>query len=90
MIALAPDGRLWVANTGSGEVWLIDATTKALVTRVPAGRGTHGTAITPGGKLYITNTNDNTVTVVDINTQSVLSTIPVGNAPNGLTYLPNP
>ncbi|MEO5951780.1 MAG: hypothetical protein ABIQ44_04850, partial [Chloroflexia bacterium] len=64
--------------------------TKSLVTRVPAGRGTHGTAITPSGKLYVTNTNDNTVTVIDIATHKMLSTIPVGNAPNGLTFLPNP
>lgn len=94
MIALDPAGgstdKLWIANTGSAEVWLVDANSKALVTRIPAGRGTHGTVITPKGKLYVTNTNDNTVTVIDTSTQKVISTIPVGNAPNGLTFMPNP
>ena len=92
MIALegsGDTGKLWVANTGSGEVWLLDATTKALVTRIPAGRGAHGTAVTPAGKLYVTNTNDNTVTVIDTTTQKVLSTVPVGNGPNGLIFLPS-
>jgi YVTN family beta-propeller protein len=92
MIALdgsAGAGMLWVANTGSGEVWLVDAATKALVTRLPAGRGAHGTAVTPSGKLYVTNTNDSTVTIIDTNARSVLSTVPVGNGPNGLTFLPS-
>ncbi len=80
--------KLWVANTGSAEIWLIDPNTKALVTRIPAGRGTHGTVVTPSGKLYVTNTNDNTVTVIDTTSQKVLSTIPVGNSPNGLAFLP--
>jgi YVTN family beta-propeller protein len=80
---------LWVANTGSAEVWLIDAASRKLVTRIPAGQGTHGTAITPSGKVYVTNTNDNNVTVIDIATQKVLKTIPVGSSPNGLTFLPN-
>ena len=43
---------IWIANTGSGEVWLVDAATRKLVTRLPAGQGTHGTALTPSGKLY--------------------------------------
>jgi YVTN family beta-propeller protein len=90
MISLVNGGggdKLWIANTGSAEVWLVDAATRKLVTRVPAGQGTHGTALTPSGKLYVTNTNDNTVTVIDTNTQKVLTTIPVGTNPNGLTYM---
>jgi YVTN family beta-propeller protein len=79
--------KLWIANTGSAEVWLVDAATRKLITRVPAGQGTHGTALTPSGKLYVTNTNDSTVTVIDTTTQKVVTTIPVGSNPNGLTYM---
>ena len=61
-----------------------------LITRIPAGQGSHGTAVTPSGKLYITNTNDNNVTVIDIAGQKVVATIPVGQSPNGLTYMPAP
>jgi YVTN family beta-propeller protein len=80
--------QLWVANTGSGEVWLIDPVARKLITRLPTGRGAHGTAITQSGKLYVTNTNDNSVTVIDLATEKVLSTVPVGNGPNGIVYLP--
>ena len=82
--------KLWIANTGSAEVWLVDAATRKLITRVPAGQGTHGTALTPSGKLYVTNTNDSTVTVIDTTTQKVVTTIPVGSNPNGLTYMAAP
>jgi len=95
MMSIVPsaDGssdNLWVANTGAAEVWLIDAASRKLITRIPAGQGSHGTAVTPSGKLYITNTNDNNVTVIDIAGQKVAATIPVGNSPNGLTYMPAP
>jgi YVTN family beta-propeller protein len=92
MISLVDGGgnggdKLWIANTGSGEVWLVDAATRKLVMRLPAGQGTHGTALTPSGKLYVTNTNDSTVTVIDTANQKVLTTIPVGSNPNGLTFM---
>ncbi len=81
---------IWIANTGSAEVWLVDAATRKLITRLPAGKGSHGTAITPTGKLYVTNTNDNDVTVIDTAAQKVLTTIPVGTNPNGLTFMAPP
>ena len=91
MIAMRDSGgstQLWVANTGSGEVWVIDPATKKLVTRLATGKGPHGTAITPAGKLYVTNTNDNSVSVIDLAAQKVLQTLPVGNNPNGIAFLP--
>ena len=81
--------QLWVANTGSSEVWLIDADTQKLVTRVPVGKGAHGVVVTPSGKIYVTNSNDNTVSVIDQAEAKVLTTVAVGNNPNGLTFLPN-
>jgi YVTN family beta-propeller protein len=81
--------RIWAANTGSAELWLIDAATRKLVTRIPVGKGAHGVALTPSGKLYVTNADDSTVSVVDGAQEKVLVTIPVGNTPNGLTFLPN-
>jgi YVTN family beta-propeller protein len=58
------------------------------VTRVPVGKGAHGTVITPNGKLYVTNSEDSTVSVVDIAQQTLLATIPTGNYPNGITFVP--
>jgi YVTN family beta-propeller protein len=90
MLAFAPnaEGQLWVANTGSAEVWLIDAAERKLTTRIPVGAGAHGTVFTGAGKLYVTNTEDNTVSVIDVAGQKLLATIPVGNYPNGLTFVP--
>jgi YVTN family beta-propeller protein len=81
--------QIWAANTGSAELWLIDAVTRKLVNRVPVGKGTHGVVTTPTGKLYVTNAEDSTVSVVDAAQQKVLTTIAVGNMPNGLCFLPN-
>ena len=97
MLALEPSGaqdqsgqgRIWVAATGAGEVWVIDAATRNLVTRIPAGGGAHGVLMTPAGKVFVTNSNDGTVTIIDQASAKVLQTIAVGNNPNGLTYLPN-
>jgi YVTN family beta-propeller protein len=81
--------KLWVANTGSGEVWAIDPATRKLITRVTVGKGAHGVVATPSGKLFVTNSTDNTLSVVDSNTNQVLATLQVGSNPNGLTYVPN-
>lgn len=92
MIALeggAGQEKIWVSNTGSDELWLIDAPTRKLVTRIPVGKGAHGALGTPAGKLYVTNTEDATVSVVSMSENKVLATIGVGAYPNGLIYLPN-
>jgi YVTN family beta-propeller protein len=85
----AESEKLWVASTGSGEVWAIDPATRKLITRVQVGKGAHGVVATPSGKLFVTNSTDNTLSVVDSNTSQVLATLPVGVNPNGLTYVPN-
>jgi YVTN family beta-propeller protein len=96
MIALeGSDGKpggsqLVVANTSSADVWIINATTGKLVTRVPVGQGAHGVVSTPSGKLYITNSTDNTVTVIDGATNKAIKTLAVANNPNGLTYMSTP
>ncbi len=81
---------LWVANTGTQEVWAVDPTTRKLIQRIKAGGGTHGVVPTPAGKVYVTNTNDNTVTVIQASDGKVLATLNVGTNPNGLSFVPNP
>jgi YVTN family beta-propeller protein len=71
-------------------VWVLDATTRKLVTRIPVGKGAHGVVMTTGGKIYISNSTDNTVTVIDQDEARVIATIPVGTNPNGISFLPNP
>lgn len=80
--------KIWVANTGSNDLWLIDAATRKLITRIPVGSGAHGALPLPSGKLYVTNTEDGTISVVDQAQATVVATIRVGQYPNGLTFLP--
>src|SRR5579859_7247745 len=50
MLAFVPGASsplLWVANTGTQEVWVVDPATRKLVTRIPAGGGAHGVVPTP-------------------------------------------
>ena len=45
MLAFVPGSGsplLWVANTGTQEVWVIDPATRKPVQRIPAGQGAHG------------------------------------------------
>lgn len=79
---------LWVSNTGSNDLWKVDAVTRKLIKRIPVGKGAHGALLTPDGKLFVTNTEDGTVTVVDKVAGEPIVTIPAGNYPNGLTYVP--
>lgn len=90
MLAFVPgkDGELlWVANTGSQEVWAIDPATRQPVKRIPVGQGAHGVVPTPSGKVYVTNTNDSTVSVLDAAELTVLATIGVGTRPTGLCFV---
>ncbi|HYP40474.1 MAG TPA: beta-propeller fold lactonase family protein [Chloroflexia bacterium] len=92
MLAVQPNApqNIWVANTASAEVWVLDASTRKLVTRIPVGKGAHGVVMSANGKIYVTNSTDNTLSVIDQAQTKVIATIPVGNNPNGLSFLPNP
>ena len=56
-VAVAPDGKtVYSANSGSGDVSVIDARTNRVVRAIPTGRFPSGVAATPdGGFLYVTN-----------------------------------
>lgn len=91
MLAFVPGATgplLWVANTGTQEVWVIDPATKKPVQRIPVGQGAHGVIMSASGKIYVTNTNDATVSVIDQTAMTVTTTIGVGVNPNGLCFVP--
>jgi YVTN family beta-propeller protein len=79
---------LWIANTGSEEIWVVDPATRKLVQRLPAGGGAHGVVATPAGKVFVTNTTANNVMVLDAQAGTLLTTIAVGTNPNGLGFVP--
>jgi YVTN family beta-propeller protein len=86
-VAVFPTGgRVYVANTGSGNVSLINAVTRQEATRITVGTEPYGLALTPNGrKLYCTNARSNDVSVIDTSMNRVITTISnVGFEPRGI------
>lgn len=73
-----------------GAVWVIDASSNAIVAKVPVGMHPAHVVVSPDGRVaYVTNGGDNTVSVIDTSTQRVVATIPVGQFPHGLRFNPD-
>lgn len=78
------------AMAGAGAVWVIDATTDAVVAKVPVGmHPAHVVVASDGRTAYITNGGDNTVSVVDTAARRVIGAVPVGASPHGLRITPD-
>jgi YVTN family beta-propeller protein len=94
-VAVTPNGgQVYVANTGSDTVSVIDTTTNTVVTTIPVGPGPVGVAVDPGGKhVFVTNNAEiaqgapgaNTVSVIDTSSTAVVTGVPpVGQHPLGV------
>jgi YVTN family beta-propeller protein len=75
--------RLYVANSGSDTVSVIDGDTYAVVATIPVGDRPTG-VLAVGSKVYVTNELSATVSVIDVATNAVIATVPVGLRPAGL------
>jgi phospholipase C len=95
-IVATPDGsKLYVTNSGTNTVSVIDVATNAVSSDITVGLYPHGIAIAPNGaSVYVANTGpdtgadgapgpggSNTVSVIDVATGAVTKTIDVGQAP---------
>jgi YVTN family beta-propeller protein len=89
-IAVDPAGtRVYVANTISGYVTIIDAVTNTVLGSVISGSIPFGVAVHPSGNLvYLTNSGEDSVSVIDTATRAVLKKIPVGVQPYGIAVNP--
>ena len=90
-IAINPAGtRVYAANTISGLVTVIDASTDTVVESVVSGAGPFGVAVHPSGNLvYVTNSGEDTVSVIETTTNALLKKIPVGKEPYGIGVTPD-
>lgn len=90
-IAINPAGtRVYVANTTSGDVTILDAVNNTALGSVISGSIPFGIAVHPSGNLvYVTNSGEDTVSVMDTATHTVLKKIPVGNEPCGIAVTPD-
>jgi YVTN family beta-propeller protein len=73
-ISLAIDrtvNKIYVANTGSGNISVIDGASDAVVTTIPGEAHPYAIAVNEvTGSVYVTNTYSNAVTVIDVHTDT--------------------
>jgi YVTN family beta-propeller protein len=74
---------VYVANSASDTVSVIDADTNAVMATIPVGDRPTG-VLAVGSRVYVTNELSNTVSVINVATNSVVATVAVGIRPSGL------
>jgi YVTN family beta-propeller protein/beta propeller repeat protein len=80
----------YIANSGDGNVSVIDTATNKVTAMIPVGNYPMGVAVTlDGKKVYVANSNSNTVSVIDTTKNKVTATIPGGNDPRGVAVSPD-
>ena len=81
------NGYLYVANSGSDNVTVIDGATNKVIGGIGVRASPHGIAFdSTNGNVYVTNTGSNDVTVIDGATNKVVGWIPVGLAPEDIVF----
>jgi len=90
IVVLNPSNtRIYVTNTQSHDVSVIDTTNNNPVATIKVGTYPFGAAITPdGARVYVANQGSATVSVIDTSNNSVIKTIPVGEGPTGVAINP--
>ncbi|MDQ4133997.1 MAG: PQQ-binding-like beta-propeller repeat protein [Actinomycetota bacterium] len=82
--AIAAPGHVYVANSGSNSVSVVDPATGSVAGTIPVGASPSSIVFTPdGARAYVSNTGSDTVSVLDTATGAVVATIAVGDAPAG-------
>lgn len=79
------DGYLWVENSESANISVINATSGIPVTTISVGSEPYGFAF-DGYNLWTNNEGDANVTKIDVATKAVVGTYDVGNDPSAILY----
>ncbi len=81
-VAVAPDGRVLVANSVSHDVTVVDPVARTVVAVLAVGKRPVAVAVAPDGAFaYVANNDANTVSIVDMARLEVLKSVPVGLKP---------
>lgn len=81
---------VFVANTGSNTVSVIDAASNTVIGTVPVGVRPRHVEVSPDGRrVFVSNQGSDTVSVIDVASHAVVATIAVGDAPVGLAASPD-
>lgn len=77
---VAIDLAVFVSNSGSNYVSVIDKDLERVVGAITVGRGPMGMALNyEGGRLYVVNTEDSTLSIVDVYSYDVLKTVDISH-----------
>jgi YVTN family beta-propeller protein len=89
-VAVHPAGStVYVANTGSDTVSVIDATTNTVTATVGVGHRPFGVAVHPAGNaVYVANQGSDTVSVIDTATNTITAIVGVERLPQGVSVHP--
>ncbi|MGW2400674.1 YVTN family beta-propeller repeat protein [Kitasatospora sp. NPDC001664] len=83
-------GHLYVANSGTDDVSVVDTATGTVTATVPVGDAPRGVAAAPdGGRVYVADSGSDAVSVISTASNTVTATVPVGDGPNGLAVSPD-
>jgi YVTN family beta-propeller protein len=82
-------GNIYVTNSGSNTISVIDGKTNKVVATIPVGTSPHDIIGSMLGKLYVTNSGSDNVSVIDGKTNKVVATIPVSHFPRGIAVADN-
>ncbi|HXA00526.1 MAG TPA: YncE family protein, partial [Cytophagaceae bacterium] len=75
-------GYLYIMNSGTNTVSVIDPATNAVVTTITVGNGPQNSVISSyNNYIYVPNNSDGTVSVINPATNTVVTTISVGSGP---------
>ena len=84
------NGYIYVANSGSNNVSVINSADNSIVATIPVGAFPVDVVFNPtNGYLYVANHFGGSVTVINGATNTVVTTIVTGGFPNGVEFNPN-
>jgi YVTN family beta-propeller protein len=84
------DSIVYVANSGSNTVSVIDGKTNTVTANIPVGTYPNDLYVNPStNTVYVANRDDNTVSVIDGKTNTVTANIPVGERPWAVSVNPS-
>jgi YVTN family beta-propeller protein len=89
-IKLTPDAKFaLVSDIDTGEVVVLDAPARKVISHIPVGKSPEGILIPPaGGVAYVAVNGDNFIAVIDLKTWQVTKKISTGTGPDGMAWIP--
>jgi YVTN family beta-propeller protein len=79
--------QVWVTNTGSNNVTVINGTTQAVVANITVGSEPLGIAVNPGqARVFVATNGTNGTSMINATSFALLSHIAVGVEPTGVVY----